>query len=76
MQRARGLRKEASTIDQTKNCGQERMDRVKAGLKQATSGPKVKSGSTFTGDVVDMVYEPILVTAASGLDSAVACNGC
>ena len=52
------------------------MDRVKAGLKQATSGPKVKSGSTFTGDAGGYGAMPNLGNAASGLGVlAVAATG-
>ena len=51
-----------------KTAGQERMDRVKAGLKQPTSGPKVKSGSTFTGDAGGYgAMRSNLGNAASGL---------
>ena len=77
MQRAKALRKEAQQLTKQKTAGQERMDRVKAGLKQATSGPKVKSGSTFTGDAGGYgAMASNLGNAASGLGkAAVAATG-
>ena len=77
MQRAKALRKRAQQLTKQKNAGQERMDRVKAGLKQATSGPKVKSGSTFTGDAGGYgALASNLGNAASGLGkAAVAATG-
>ena len=77
MQRAKGLRKRAQQLTKQKTAGQERMDRVKAGLKQATSGPKVKSGSTFTGDAGGYgAMASNLGNAASGLGkAAVAATG-
>ena len=77
MQRAKALRKRAQQLTKQKTAGQERMDRVKAGLKQATSGPKVKSGSTFTGDAGGYgAMASNLGNAASGLGkAAVAATG-
>ena len=77
MQRAKALRKRAQQLTKQKTAGQERMDRVKAGLKQATSGPKVKSGSTFTGDAGGYgAMTSNLGNAASGLGkAAVAATG-
>ena len=77
MQRAKALRKRAQQLTKQKTAGQERMDRVKAGLKQATSGPKVQSGSTFTGDAGGYgALASNLGNAASGLGkAAVAATG-
>ena len=77
MQRAKALRKRSQQLTKQKTAGQERMDRVKAGLKQATSGPKVKSGSTFTGDAGGYgAMASNLGNAASGLGkAAVAATG-